>query len=79
MKIEGKGSKLDTIRLSHKGKGLNFQYILPAICSMDNVLKPKNIGVIEFEDIREIDLFIDSLEHFKKYCELQIGKWGVMK
>ena len=75
MQIEGTGNKLDTIRLRHKGQDANFQHIIPAIHREDVAIKPIEIGLIEFEDIREIDLLIDTLHYFKKYCEAQIGRW----
>lgn len=75
MKIEGTDTKLDTIRLRHKGQDVNFQHILPAICREDVAIKSIEIGSIEFEDIREIDLLIDTLQYFKEYCEAQIGRW----
>lgn len=74
MKITGIGSKVDVIRLKHKGQDEHFQHIIPDICRESGDIKPLKEGMIEFEDIREIDLLIDTLEHFKEYCELKIGK-----
>ena len=82
MKMEGTSGKLDTIRLKHKGQDFNFMHILPAISRENIAIKPTEIGLIEFEDIREIDVFIDTLKYFREYCELNIGKmanWKIVK
>ena len=77
MQITGTGNKLDTIRVKHKGQDLNFMHIIPSVYREDISIKPTEIGVIEFEDIREIDILIDTLKEFKRYCELNIGQWKI--
>ena len=80
MQIEGTGNKINVLRFKHKGQDLNFQHIQPqssiARVYTNEFLPKLEIGMIEFEDIKEIDNLIKTLEHFKDFCELHIGTWG---
>lgn len=80
MQIEGTGSKINVLRFKHKGQDLNFQHIntqdIMARKYTNELGLPKTeIGTIEFEDIKEIDNLIKTLEYFKDFCELHIGEW----
>ena len=81
MQIEGTGNKINILRFKHKGQDLNFQHIQPQssigrVHTNEFTLPKKpEIGMIEFEDIKEIDNLINTLKYFKEFCELQNGRW----